>query len=217
MKNEKCWYKDVCEEVCSTSCIRYLEMDYLVQHSNIPFAYQYPVVLNPEKVDYDAFCDLADIKDCILDFVKNGNNLYIASSETGNGKTTWSIKMMLKYFDEIWAGNGFRTRGLFLHVPTILMQLKNFSSPLSEEFKNHILDADMIIWDDIASTELSNYDLSQLLIYIDSRINNSKCNIYTGNIDSEFKLQKLMGARLTSRIWNQSEIIILKGKDRRTI
>ena len=216
MRNEKCWYKEVCRSECSTSCVRYLEMEYLVQHSGIPALYQYPKALKPEQVDYDSFCLLADYKDDVVDFVNGGKNLYIASAETGNGKTSWATKIMLKYFDSIWAGNGFRVRGLFLHVPTLLLQLKNFNNPLSEEYKQHILDADILVWDDIASTELSNYDLSQLLLYVDGRVNSLKSNIYTGNVDSADELQKLMGVRLASRIWNQSEIIILKGKDRRT-
>lgn len=216
MRNEKCWYKEVCRSECSDACIRYLEMDYLVQHSGIPALYQYPKALEPERVDYDSFCLLADYKDDVVDFVNSGKNLYIASAETGNGKTSWATKIMLKYFDSIWAGNGFRVRGLFLHVPTLLSQLKNFNNPLSEEYKQHILDADILVWDDIASTELSNYDLSQLLLYVDGRVNSLKSNIYTGNVDSADELQKLMGVRLASRIWNQSEVIILKGKDRRT-
>ena len=213
--NENCWYKDVCTMNCTDSCIRYLEMEYLIKASCIPIAYQYPVSLNPDNVDYESFCLLADIKDEILNFVNGGGSLYIASAETGNGKTTWATKLMLKYFDEIWAGNGFRVRGLFLHVPTFLGQLKNFNNPLTDYYKQSIMDCDLVIWDDIASTELSNYDISQLLTYIDSRVNNSKCNIYTGNVDTNINLQRLMGVRLASRIWNRSEVIILKGKDRR--
>ena len=213
---EDCWYKDVCSMNCTDSCIRYLEMEYLINESGIPIAYQYPAILTPEDVDYESFCILADIKDNVLDFVNGNGSLYIASAETGNGKTSWATKLMLKYFDEIWAGNGFRIRGLFLHAPTLLAQLKNFANPLSDEYKRNIMECDLVIWDDIASTELSNYDLSQLLSLIDCRVNNSRCNIYTGNVDTSATLQKLMGVRLASRIWNRSEVIILKGKDRRT-
>lgn len=216
MRNESCWYEKVCNTECSSSCVRFLEMEYLIQNSGIPAAYQYPATLSPEDVDYDAFCDLADIKDNILDFVNGGGNLYIASAHTGNGKTSWATKMLLKYFDEVWAGNGFRVRGLFLHVPTLLLQLKNFENPLSEEFKNNILNTDLVVWDDIASVEMSNYDLSQLLLYIDGRTTNSMSNIYTGNIHNDMTLQRIVGMRLASRIWNKSEVIIFNGKDRRT-
>ena len=215
-KNNKCWYKEVCDQECNSTCIRFLEMSYLVDHSGIPLVNQYPVTLNPDDADYEAFCQLADIKDNIYDFVKTGQNLFITSKNTGNGKTSWSIKLMLKYFDTVWAGNGFVTRGLFLHTPSILEQLKNFKDPLSSEYRQLIQETDLVIWDDIASTEMSNYDLTQLLIYIDARLLSGKSNIYTGNIDTVENLQKLMGVRLASRIYNNSRVVIFKGKDRRT-
>lgn len=215
-KNDKCWYKEVCDQECSSTCIRYLEMKYLVDHSGIPLVNQYPIPLNPDDVDYQAFCQLANIKDNIYDFVNRGQNLFITSVNTGNGKTSWSIKLMLKYFDTVWAGNGFAVRGLFLHTPSILEQLKNFKDPLSTDFKQLIQETDLVIWDDIASTEMSNYDLTQLLIYVDARLLNGKSNIYTGNISSVENLQKIMGVRLASRIYNNSRVVIFEGKDRRT-
>lgn len=213
---ENCWYKNVCgQDNCTNSCVRFLEMQYLIDNSGIPVANQYPIQLVPDDIDYNVFCELADIKDNIVDFVQGKGKLYICSSNTGNGKTTWATKMMLRYFDEIWAGNGFRVRGLFLHVPTLLLKLKDFDNPLSEEYKQNILSCDLVIWDDIASTGISNYDLSQLLMYIDSRNVNALSDIFTGNIVDENQLSKIIGVRLASRIWNSSEVMILKGKDRR--
>lgn len=216
MKNENCWYKNVCEQECKSSCIRFLEMNHLVENSQIPVVNQYPKMLDAEDADYDAYCLLADIKDNIIDFVEGGGNLYIASNETGNGKTTWATKLMLKFFDEIWAGNGFRVRGLFLHVPTLLLRLKNFKDPLSEEFKANILNTDLVIWDDIAATDMSNYDLTQLLMFIDQRILNAKASIYTSNLATQQQLSEAVGQRLASRIWNTCEVVIFQGKDRRT-
>ena len=215
MKNDKCWYKEACTQQCSTSCIRYLEMQYLIENSGIPLIMQYPKLLFPDDGDYDAFCTLADIKDDILDFVYSGQSLYITSSSTGNGKTSWAIKLLLKYFDEIWAGNGFKIRGVFVHVPTLILKLKNFENPLSESYKNCLIEADIVVWDDIASTDLTNYDLTQLLMYIDYRVLSGKANIYTGNIVSENQLTAVLGARLSSRIWKTSSVITLRGKDRR--
>ena len=87
-----CWYENVCSTVtnnCRTGCIRYLEMLHLCEQSNIPENRWYPITMSPDKCDYDAFCDLADIKDEIGNFVKRGSNLYLYSTKTGNGKTTW--------------------------------------------------------------------------------------------------------------------------------
>ena len=211
-----CLYKDVCTVECTPNCIRYLEMQYLLDNSNLPKNMQRFIVLTPEDCDYDAFCKLADIKDSIKTFVEFGKNLYIVSKTTGNGKTSWSIKLMLKYFDEVWAGNGFNTRGIFVHVPTFLLKCKNFNEVdiKFEDLKSKLLDVDLVIWDDIGSNGLSNYDLSQLLMHIDQRILSGKSNIFTGNL-FESDLEKALGSRLSSRIWNTSTIIEFHGKDKR--
>lgn len=192
-------------------------MDYLLYHSQIPKKQQFPISLVPENKDYDNFVYLADIKDDIVNFVNNGENLYITSNYTGNGKTSWAIKMLLKYFDSVWSGNGFRIRGVFIHVPTFLNKLKSDIKNPDLEFESLVsclVDVDLVIWDDIASTGLSQYDHSQLLTYIDQRVLSGKSNIFTGNIPDRESLEKSVGARLTSRILSD-EIVELKGRDRR--
>lgn len=224
MKNSKnkenklysdCWYKKVCQNKCDGACIRYSEMKYLIDNSGVPKAKQYPIALKSCNEDYDAFIELADIKNHIYDYVQSGNNLYIASEHTGNGKTSWAIKILLKYFDEVWAGNGLRVRGLFVHVPTLLLQLKNFNSPLSNEYKQNLIDADLIVWDEIATGTLSNYDYSNLIMFMENRLLIEKSNIFTSNCTDMNDLEDIVGNKLASRIWNTSDVIIFKGKDRR--
>ena len=125
---------------------------------------------------------------------------------------------MLKYFDEVWAGNGFRTRALFIHVPTFLLKCKDFNNKDQDfEDKKALLETvDLVVWDDIASTDVSAYDYSQLLMYIDNRLINERSNIFTGNYDNRERLEKRVGIKLTSRIWSDStEVIIFKGGDMR--
>ena len=217
---EDCWYKEVCnKEDCSNGCIRYIEMKYLIENSNLPKKRCNPdrLTLYPQECDYDAFVELQQIKDNIVQFVEDGQNLYIASHYTGNGKTTWSIKLMLKYFDEIWAGNGLKVRGIFVNVPTLLNKIKaNISDkdPKVDELLANLTTADLVVWDDIGSDNLSQYDHAQLLSYIDQRVVDEKANIFTGNtLDTE--MTKAVGERLKSRIWNNSKVIIFYGEDRR--
>lgn len=213
MRNELCWYKDVCTYDFCTNCIRYIEMKYLMDNSGIPKKRQKPQSLVAGD-DIEQFIQLADIKDDIVQFVENGENLYICSKETGNGKTSWAIKLLLRYFDQIWPGNGFRIRGYFQHVPTLLNALKDFNHN-HDALKNVLESADIIVWDDIASAKLSDYDIQQLLVFIDSRIAEEKTNIFTGNLVTKDSLEKAVGGRLASRIWNNSIVIEFKGKDRR--
>lgn len=216
-----CWYEEVCGtrcEDCEKTCARYYEMKYMMETSGIPRNRQMPARLEPETCDFDAFTRLAAIKDGIVDFVQSGENLYITSSTTGNGKTSWSLKLMLKYFDSMWDGNGFTPRGIFVHVPTFLLKCKDFKvdDPDFEEMKKRLLDVDLVIWDDIASTAVTGYDISQMLMYIDARVFSGKSNIYTGNIVSRDTMEKALGTKLVSRIWgSNTEMIEFKGGDRR--
>ena len=214
-----CWYHEVCQaDVRCNACARFEEMSYLMENSNLPKSKQKPIALDAPQCDVTAYKRLNDIKSNIVDFVQSGSNLYITSHNTGNGKTSWAIKLMLKYFDEVWAGNGFNVRAIFIHVPAFLMKCKDFKTVDSdfEKLRKQLFDVDLVVWDDIASTNLSGYDYSQLLIYIDNRLLSDKANIYTGNCDSREMLDERLGNKLSSRIWSsQTEIITFKGGDQR--
>ena len=218
-RREDCWYKDVCNaDVDCNMCIRFQEMQYLMENSNLPKSKQKPIPLDAPDCDLDAFKRLAEIKANIRQFVEDGRNIYITSAYTGNGKTSWAIKLLLKYFDEIWAGNGFNVRGIFIHVPTFLIKSKDFKNNDKEfeELRKRILVADLVVWDDIASTNISAYDYSQLLAYIDSRTLNDVSNIFTGNCPTKESLTENVGDRLSSRVWgNNTEVIIFRGGDQR--
>ena len=217
MRKEDCWYKTVCQNECTESCIRYNEMKFLMDNSGIPKPQQIPLKLNPTNAkDRAVFIELDKIKNDIVNFVNSGKNLYIASESAGVSKTSWALKLMLKYFDEIWSGNSFRVRGIFVHVPTFLMQLKNFSNPLDDEYKQNLLNCDLVIWDDLATGQKkSDFDYNQLLMYIDNRLRNKKANIYTSNIVTKEQLEQVLGVRLSSRIYGESKTVTISAKDYR--
>ena len=186
-----------------------------MDNSGLPESQQISPQLIAGKYDVKAFQTLNDIRLDIVNFVKNGESLYIYSEHTGNGKTSWSIKLLLRYFDQIWAGNGFRIRGKFIYVPMLLSTSKDFNNPKLQQQREDLCTIDLVIWDDIAGTKLSDYDIGQLLTIIDRRIANGLANIYTGNIGTKEQLQSSVGDRLASRIWNMSTLVEFKGKDRR--
>ena len=87
----------------------------------------------------------------------------------------------------------------------------------SQEFirLNKILrDTDLVVWDDIASSTLTNADHVNLSSIIDPRILKGKSNIFTGNLLSE-ELREAVGNRLHNRIWDSSEVIKFIGRGRR--
>ena len=216
----ECWYRGVCDKYtgeCEKSCSRYVKMRYMMSNSNIPVAKRVPIKLTPSKVDIEAFKRLSEIKDDIYNFVCDGKSLYITSKVVGNGKTSFSLKILMHYFETVLDG-GFEVRGVFVHVPTFLVKLKEFNTTDKdfEELKKRLMYADLVVWDDIASTDMSAYDISQLTTYIDGRTMNELSNIYTGNIVSRENMQEVLGARLTSRIWNsKTEIVEFFGGERR--
>lgn len=219
-RRSDCWYHEVCDRdnPCQ-GCIKFIEMSYLMESSGLPKAKQKAIKLDIPSADRDAYMRLNEIRLNMDEFVEQGKNLYIGGIHTGSAKTSWSIKLMHNYFNFIWDGNGLRDRALFVHVPTFLMKCKEFDKTDTEfqKFKSKLFEVDLVVWDDIASTDMSAYDYSQILPYIDNRLLSEYSNIFNGNFDDREDLCNVLGERLTSRIWspNSTEVIILKGKDLR--
>ena len=213
-KNTDCWYVNNCEEDCS-NCIIYPQMKWQFDNSGLPKSKYQPIKLVPETVDRAAFKKLAEIRKNIDEFVEQGNNLYICSRYFGNGKTSWAIKMLQTYFHYVAEGNIFTVKGMFVSTSDLLLQLKDFDNPLSNEYKENLRNCDLLILDDIAVTGLSQYDYLQLFALLDSRMLAGKSTIFTANVSTKQDLVSAVGERVASRVWNNSTIIELKGGDRR--
>ena len=219
MNIQSCWYKRICTEQCSENCIRYKLMYSLFKQSNLPEALWDYKSLTCEDKDYQAFKELQAKSDSILNFIEAGNNLYIYSENCGNGKTTWAIRLMYSYFDKIWHKSCFDCKALFVSVPKFLYNCKrSISQDVKgfEELCNLISEVDLVIWDDIGEMKASDYEHQILFQYIDDRINAGKSNIYTSNKSRE-QLEDLIGARLTSRVYNYSTVIHFIEGDKRGV
>ena len=173
--------------------------------------------IDQDGTDYEQFKQLADIEQNIVTFVNDGKNLYLHSANCGNGKSTWSIRLAEAYFNKIWARTTGKCRVLFISVPRFLLALKDNISVKSsyvEYIKDNVLEADLVIWDDIAAKMGSEFELTHLLNIIDNRLALGKSNIYTSNLNRQ-QLYSALGERLTSRIANMSIDIELFGADKR--
>lgn len=211
MRNKDCIFESVCKNKCSESCLRYIQFNRLLELSNLPKIYKKPIQLYAVDDDYEEYMKLSKISEHMTDFVKGDKDLYICSTNPGNAKTTWSAKLMLNYFNENWRRSYDVTRGLFVHVPTLLLDLKNFDN--RPEYVDRIKDADLVIWDDIAINTLTNFEHEQLLQFIDYRIQNELRNIYTSNVVDFDTLVTMLGGRLASRVYNHSTVSVFKSKD----
>lgn len=219
---EKCWYKEVCplySQGCRSGCIRYMKMHYLANNALLTEKQQYPIKLYVEDADRENYRQLNEIKKDIKNFVSNGRNLLISSPITGNGKTQWAIKLLMAYFNNIWAEDDFTVRGLFVSVPKLLNELKESITDRKEyveHIKHHIMRADIVVWDELGTKNLTDFEHSYLLTYINDRLEAGKTNIFTSNLIKTELLDSL-GDRMYSRIVNASTVIELKGKDKRGI
>ena len=213
-----CWYSGGCPletSNCKKTCRRYLEMNCLISNCGMSNASKFLKPLIPKKVDLKSFQYLQDIKDNVVDFIESGKNLFIASVNLQTGKTSWSLKLLYKYFDEIWCGNGFRVRGYFLHVPTFLSKMKDFGYKETVEFKRiekYIKNCDVIIWDDVTSQILTPFEQNLINMYIDQRLMEDKANIFNGQVTSLDDLERIVGKKLATRLTCCQDAVLLYGE-----
>lgn len=195
--------------------------DLYLKNSNIPLRYLRDIQLVADKQDKDAFQNIININNNINDFVTAGSNLFICSHQVGNGKTTIATKL-LKSFINKNSSTAFPKMCpcFFIHVPSYLANKKVAMSDynMAEKIKDideKIINAKIVVFDDIDTKQMSDYDANVLCQLINERVNNLRSCIYTSNIlpDDMFKS---IDARLYSRVVNLSKIIILKGGDGRT-
>lgn len=217
MEIDTCWYRSKCQEKCNQNCIRYKLMYSLYRQSRLPEAMWNYKELTCFDEDYEEFKRLSEISKDMIDFTRNGKNLYIYSHNTGNGKTSWAVRLMFCYFDKIWHKSCFDCKALFVNVPNFLYNCKRSISQEVKGFEdlcNLISSVDLVVWDDIAESNATSYEHQILLQYIDGRINAGKSNIYTSNKDFE-ELKVAVGDRLASRVYNCSEKILFVEEDKR--
>lgn len=173
--------------------------------------------VDEDGTDKEQFATLKQFQDYIVEFVSQGRNLYLYSDNCGNGKTSWALRLAQTYLNKIWYSTATDCRVLFISVPKFFIKLKESLSQPNDyinHIKRHVVDCDLVIWDDIGTKVGTEFEVENLLSIINNRIDNGKSNIYTSNINPE-DLQRCLGDRLYSRVVNMSTLIQLKGQDKR--
>lgn len=176
-----------------------------LKNSRIPKLYQGDIKLIPSNADYNAFIKLNEIKKNIKQFVDEGQCLLIYSNYTGNGKTTWSTKLLKAYMSEVSSlGFSNNTPAVFINVNNFINKTKIAISDLEvkeevNNLKKLILDAKLVVFDELGDKNLSEYDLSLLYDLIDTRVCDMKSCIYTSN-QEPLELAKTLDGKLYSRV-----------------
>lgn len=226
---DECYLQSSCKKFCkgecgeaeSTYCPRLSKIDYLYNEALIPIKQRkrFPLRVDADGTDKAEFMQLKNAAINIEKFIEAGANLFIYSQTCGNGKTAWSIRLIQAHLENIWYKTDLRCRALFISVPRYLLAIKNNISK-TDEYAQHInkniFDADIVVFDDIATKGITQFEAENLFSIIDTRMNMGKSNIFTSNIIPA-QLNELLGPRLTSRIINLSTVIQFRGRDKRGI
>lgn len=221
-ENKDCWLCDECNHIdCDKFCLRRFKLDCLYNEAMVSIKQRtrIPLRLDNDGLDKDNFDYLATIEKNILNFVKDGGSLYIYSSTTGNGKTSWALRMIQAYLNKIWYESELTCRALFINVPRYLLALKDNISQKSDyvaHIKENVLDADLVVWDEVGTKGLTQFEHENILNIINARIDLGKANIYTSNLSDE-ELHQAVGDRLYSRIAIASDGVELFGSDKRAL
>jgi DNA replication protein DnaC len=182
----------------------------MIMNCGMPDASRYIKSLKPlSSNEVVAYKKLQVVKDNIVEYVKNGRDLFITSDNIQTGKTSWAIKIMYRFFDRIWSGNGFRCRGFFVYMPDFVLNLKSMNYKETSEYKEickNLETADLVIWDDITFSRLSEYEQSILYPLFNKRsMSDNKLNIYTGINSAD--ITALLGYGIASKILNAEKIV----------
>lgn len=228
-----CWMKDTCKKYQNINkececrendvfCIKLFKLQQLYDLSLITEKQRarIPLYVDADGTDLQAFQRLSNIEgDVVKYFADSGNNLYIYSTNVGNGKTTWAIRLCQAYLQNIWYKCDLDCKVLFVSVPKYLIAMKDNMSEVNEyaqHIKRYVNSADIVVFDDIATKTATSYEHEILFNIIDTRINDGKANIFTSNLDYE-GLVNTVGERIASRIFNTAEKIRFYGQDKRTL
>ena len=219
-----CWVRERCKKAVNCdgeSCIKLFKINELCNLAMLTDDQRRKkqLWLDGNGIDKDAFTFLKSVEDNVEKFVNSGDNLYIYSYITGNGKTAWALRILNSYIEKIWYKSDIVCRGLFVNVPRFLISLKDNIGNYNEyynQIKDNILDADLVVFDEIGAKVATSFETEHLLSIVNARVDAKKSNIYTSNLGPE-ELRKAVGDRMYSRIINTSTEIMFRGTDKRSI
>lgn len=219
-----CWVRERCKKAVDCdgeSCIKLFKINELCNLAMLTDDQRRKkkLWLDGNGIDKDAFTFLKSVEGNVEKFVNSGDNLYIYSYITGNGKTAWALRILNSYIEKIWYKSDIVCRGLFVNVPRFLISLKDNIGNYNEyynQIKDNILDADLVVFDEIGAKVATSFETEHLLSIINARVDAKKSNIYTSNLGPE-ELRKAVGDRMYSRIINTSTEIMFRGTDKRSM
>ena len=196
---------------------------FILENSYIP-KYQWIEDSLKPLDDEEAFKRLSEIRSNIDNFLCSyTNNLLLCSNNIGNGKTAWALKLMLTYIegqkgklnhvDERLVTVDNYDFCVFCQSVPFLVEMKQFGNNRdSYEMYRRLCKTNLAVIDDLGAVPMSQYDYNIIYAVVEKRLFAGLPTIFTTNITNKNEMQKILGPRLTDRIWNNSEIIEFKNR-----
>lgn len=213
-RNCKKYKEGKCEGVF---CQKLFRVDSIYNNAGLSEYQKKHIGLLVDKEDEVCYTELYQISKNIQKFVTNGSILYLWSKIPGNGKTSWALKFLQSYIDSRWYEVPVSTIALFINVPKFFTDLKaSFSEQDSwiSHVRKYASTVELVVWDDIGTKGLTEFEREMLLSIINARIENRKANIFTSNCNPR-ELEDILQPRLASRILSTAKKYEFRGKDKR--
>lgn len=201
--------------ICNDNCKAFILLEAIYTGSNIPKRYRVDKGLSPGEKDLEAFKKLQEFKDNIVDNVVKGNNLFIYSKGTGNGKTSWATKISNEYIRKKVFSKNIDNLIYYVNTPELLEDLRRgYTDGEYDNIIYKLQHSDIVIFDDIGAEKSTEWVRERLYTIINYRVTEGLSTIYTSNLDiGDISIN--LGNRIGSRIKEDTTFIELKGNDRR--
>ena len=139
--------------------------------------------------------------------INNGRGLLLAGS-CGSGKTHLAVAALLEIIDTAKPG-----KLLFSNFQDLIQEIQaSFDSdevPSKSEILRPLLEADLLVLDELGSQKPSMFVQDILYYVINTRYNDERTTIFTTNLTED--LQERIGERLRSRLYEMTDEIRLTG------
>lgn len=197
---------------------RAVQLD-LLEISGLPRIYWEEVKLNVPDSDVRAYNRLVEIKQNIYDISEPNmdmKNLLICSSKTGNGKTSWAIKILQYFIFKSAQHYPDEETGYFVPVTEFVLASKEYDSSHRKKYWDMlemIEKSRVVVFDDIGAGEYSRAEYMALLSAIEGRVLRKQYCIFTSNYtEKDDVVVNKIGERLADRVFETSERVILNGE-----